>query len=506
MPDPNVGVGANGDGHASAADIQAPQTKPFSTSDHAGQVRLSHFLARYFDGHLIHVKNTPTGWFYWTGTHWQEDDIGRSIEAVKATLKRAAIRAVNLQATDPQRADKLLADVKKCWSTASGVAGVLKMAESNPVFARSIHKLDADPYLLNMPNGTLDLRTFKVKEHDPADLMTRITHGRYFGDHRDQIGPVWNAHLDRILPKRVRRYLLRVFGKGALIGTLPEPNMLAVLHGPKGRNGKSKTYEAIITALGGLNGDGYQANSELLLEQKGSTHPTRLFSLRGRRFVVTAEINEGRRLNAALMKELTGNQFINARAMHKNEIQMPVTWLLVMVTNNLPQVDSNDMGVWKRMKTVPFLVELAEKDQDERLAEKLATQREADGVLVSLVEGYKDAIRNGLEEPEEVHTATKRYRLSNNKAGRFIDERCLVGAEALAAAEDGGAHYPTSTELLDAYIKWFYGEHPGTAAMPLGPKQFSQALKALGFERRQGLPDKAWRWGSLVLRPEDEDA
>ncbi|GAS91541.1 DNA primase family protein [Mycolicibacterium brisbanense] len=477
---------------------------PFNTNDHAGQVRLSHFLARYFKGHLIHVKNTPTGWFYWTGKYWQEDDIGKSIEAVKVTLKRAGIRAVNLQPTDPQRAEKLLADVKKCWSTASGVQGVLKMAESNPVFARSIQQLDADPYLLNMPNGTLNLRTFQVKKHDPADLMTRVTHGRYFGDHRDTIGPVWDAHLDRILPKAVRQYLLRVFGKGALSGTLPEPNMLAVLHGPKGRNGKSKTYEAVITALGGLNGYGYQANSELLLEQKGSPHPTRLFSLRGRRFVVTAEINEGRKLNAALMKELTGNQFVNARAMHKNEVQMPVSWLLVMVTNNLPQVDANDMGVWKRMKTVPFMVELAEADQDEQLAEKLATQTEADGILTSLVQGYKDAIQNGLAEPEEVCIATKRYRMSNNKAGKFVDERCLVGSEAHAAVEDGGAHYPTSTEILDAYVKWFYGEHPGTSAMPLGPKQFSQALKSLGFERIKAV-DKVWRWGSLVLRQDEDD-
>ncbi len=505
MPDSNAGVGPSSDVSQSAAEGVAPRSKPFSTSDHAGQVRLSHFLARYFDGHLIYVNNTPTGWFYWTGTHWQEDDIGRSVEAVKATLKRAGIRAVELQATDPQRADKLLVDVKKCWSTASGVAGVLKMAESNPVFARSVQKLDADPYLLNMPNGTLDLRTLQVKDHDPADLLTRITLGRYFGDRRDSIGPVWDAHLDRILPEPVRRYLLRVFGKGALIGTLPEPNMLAVLHGPKGRNGKSKTYEAIITALGGLNGYGYQANSELLLEQKGSPHPTRLFSLRGRRFVVTAEINEGRKLNAALMKELTGNQFINARAMHKNEVQLPVTWLLVMVTNNLPQVDSNDMGVWKRMKTIPFMVELAEKDQDDQLAAKLATQREADGILTSLVQGYRDAVRNGLGEPEEVRVATTRYRMTNNKAGRFIDERCLVGAEAAAAVEDRGAHYPTSTEIVDAYVKWFYGEHPAASAMPLGPKQFSQALKGLGFERKQGLPDKTWRWGNLVLRQEEED-
>lgn len=468
----------------------------FSTGDHSGQVRLAHFLAKYYAGRLIHVKNSAEGWFYWADTHWREDDTGRAVEAVKDTLKRAFTESFEYEDEDARK--RLQSDINKCLS-ASGVMGVLKMASSDPAFARSIDQLDSDPNLVNMPNGTLDLRTFTVRPNNPAELITKITRGRYRGDGTDSVGPVWKSHLERVLPgEALRRFLLQLLGI-ALPGKLPEPNMLVIFHGEKGRNGKSKTFEAVIHALGDY---GLKANSELLLDKKHATHPTERYALRGRRFAVTSEIKSGAKMNAALMKELTGDKTYSARAMHRNEITFPVTWLLVMVTNHLPHVDAGDDAVWKRIKAIPFDVVLPPNEWNLKLGDELEAQEEADGVLTSMVLGYRDFVENGLREPEQVTNATNRYRLRNDDAGQFVVERCLTGAEALEALAAGGIN-PQPTELHEAYMKWFNSSQ-GVRAIPLGRKQFGAAMDRLGFET-YAAADKKRRRAGIVLKGDEEE-
>jgi len=196
-----------------------------------GQLRMAHRLAAA-DGHRLMFVHS-VGWHHWTGTHWAEDDRGHADRAVVEVLRSAL--------ADSYRDNKLRADVAKC-ETANGVAGVLKLAESIEVFAATVGDLDSDPYLLNCANGTLDLRSRQVSEHDPRDRITKVCEGAYRPGARSC---EWDAFLATVLPDEAERaYLQRVVGS-ALLGKVEE-HLFPILTGT-GANGKG----ALRTCGGG---------------------------------------------------------------------------------------------------------------------------------------------------------------------------------------------------------------------------------------------------------------
>ncbi|MEJ1089407.1 hypothetical protein WDU99_13890 [Microbacterium sp. Mu-80] len=152
------------------------------------------------------------------------------------TIRRLAADAI---------ADKdLYADLVKA-QTAAGAKGVLSLAASMPGISVKATELDADPFVLNTPSGSLDLKTFELTPHDPLDRITKITRGSF-----DPLAPCarWMSFLEQILPDpEVRAYLQRVLGV-ALIGKQLE-HILVIATGT-GRNGKGVTYEAVGWAIG----------------------------------------------------------------------------------------------------------------------------------------------------------------------------------------------------------------------------------------------------------------
>src|SRR5665648_1016371 len=168
---------------------------------HRGQARMAYRLAEAYADRLLYVYGT--GWLYWDGARWCEDDRGRATRAALDTLRTALADSL----TDHD----LRADVRKC-ETAAGVAGVLDLASALEPFAATVADLDADPYLLNCANGTLDLHTLTLRSHDPRDRITKVTGAAYQPEAQ---GPTWAAFLARVLPDEdVREFLARYVGLG----------------------------------------------------------------------------------------------------------------------------------------------------------------------------------------------------------------------------------------------------------------------------------------------------
>ena len=99
---------------------------------------------------------------------------------------------------------------------------------------------------------------------------------------------------------------------------------------------------------------GAKAPAELLLAKRSDDHPTIKASLFGMRYVACVEADEGRRLAEAQVKELTGGDMITARRMREDFWSFEPTHKLVLVTNHKPMVQSNDHGIWRRLKVIPF--------------------------------------------------------------------------------------------------------------------------------------------------------
>jgi putative DNA primase/helicase len=437
---------------------------------HRGQARMAYRVAERYEGEIVHV--TGLGWHRWDGTRWAPDDRGAAKRAVLAELRHALADSLD---------DKeLRADVRKCES-ASGVAGVLDLAAALKPFAAAVRDLDADPYLLNTANGTLDLRTCESRPHAPADRITKVCRGAYSPEAESR---PWDAFLARVLPDGdVREFVQRLVGLG-LLGEVRE-HKLPILTGV-GANGKSVFDKAIRYSLGDY---ACTAEPDLFMHREGA-HPTGEMDLRGVRWVVVSECEKGRRLAEATMKRLTGGDTIRARRMRQDFVEFTPSHTPLLITNHLPKVSGDDPAIWRRLRVVPFDVVIPEAEQDCELDARL--QLEADGILAWAVAGYRNYLKHGLDEPASVRKATDTYHRESDAVARFIDERCLTASPALKA---------TTGQLFESWEVWRQTD----GAEPMSSKAFGLALGRLGFPAAAAVNGKRWRAGIAVKAVVDED-
>lgn len=449
--------------------VGAEDALPTAAEAHSGQVRMAYRLAASYVDRLLYVSGL--GWLHWDGCRWAVDDHGVGKRAVLAVLAAALSESLDDK--------KLRGDVAKCES-ASGVAGVLEIASALPQFAATVRNLDADPYLLNVANGTVDLRTMELSPHNPRDRITKVTRAAY---EPDAPASTWAAFLHRVLPDRpVRDYLGRVVGV-ALLGRVLE-HVLPILTGT-GANGKGTFYKAVLWALGDY---GSTVEPDLLMHRQGA-HPTGEMDLLGRRLVVVSESERDRRLAEATMKRLTGGDTIRARRMRQDFVEFDPSHTPLLITNHLPKVAGDDPAIWRRLRVVPFAVEIPPEDRDGHLDEHL--QAEADAVLAWAVAGWLDYRERGLDEPAAVLVATDAYQKASDAIARFLDECCVTSSPVLQA---------TTTQLFDQWEKWRVAD----GAEPISQKAFGQSLTDKGYPPGNPVNGKRWRKGIALVCTEEE--
>jgi putative DNA primase/helicase len=207
-----------------------------------------------------------------------------------------------------------------------------------------------------------------------------------------------------------------------------------------GKNGKS-TFLEIVRALAGEYAT--QADFTTFLEKRNDSGPrndiARLF---GARVVTSSEVGENKKLNEPLVKSLTGGDTIAARRLYSEAFEFEPTFKLWLAANHKPRIAGTDLGIWRRVRLVPFTVEIPEAEQDQNLKEALKT--ELPGILAWAVAGCRLWQLHGLGLPDEVRAATEAYRSEQDTLGNFLEEYCEVGAGYTALVG----------QLYDAYKEW----------------------------------------------------
>lgn len=211
------------------------------------------------------------------------------------------------------------------------------------------------------------------------------------------------------------------------------------------------------------------AAPKLLMQRKHEQHPTEYADLFGKRLVACLETGEGHRLDEELVKRLSGGDRIKARFMRRDFFEFDPTHKLFLGTNHRPQIRGTDEGIWRRLRIWPFTVSIPKSDQDPELPEKLLEERP--GILAWLVFGCSEWGASGLDEPEEVTTATTDYRADCDVLGAFLADRCVTDPGCTVAAG----------QLYEAYTKWC--ETSGERKISL--KRFGQAMGERGFLKEQ---------------------
>jgi putative DNA primase/helicase len=453
-------------GAATVRNGRPPATDAYHQTDAGNAKRL---VARH--GANLRYVHPWKSWLVWDGRRWAEDATGEAVRRVKETQTalygecvgrlKALKEAGDDEAAEAERRNvlALLNHILK-WEDARAITRSLELAKSEPGVPVLPEDLDRDSYLLNVRNGTLDLRTGRLRPHDRADLLTKTCPVEY---HPDAACPQWEKFLGRVMDgyADLTTYLQRVVGY-SLTGDVTE-QCLFFFFG-KGANGKS----TFLTAVKDLLGDyGCQAVSELLLAKNTESHPTERADLAGRRFVATIETDDGKRLAEALMKQLTGGDTLKARRLYQDFFEITPTWKLFLAANHKPTIRGGDYAAWRRIKLVPWTVTISNEEKDKELPNKL--RAEWPGILAWAVRGCLEWQKYGLGEPEEVRAATDAYRVEQDLVAGFISECCFVHPSAKARA----------SALFDAYCAWS-GDKLTTQ------KSFGQRLREKGYEAARG--------------------
>lgn len=441
--------------------------------------RISRRFANYASARVAYVNGT--GWHEWDGTRWAPDPSEVQVnnlfeQFLKATWGEA-------------RNDSDLERDLKSAMTSHGTKGTLELAAKKLFF----DQVDADPWMLNTPSGTLDLHSLTIRRHDPADRLTKITRGGLTGQQpRDR----WSRFLDSSLPDpEIRGYLQRYAGL-ALIGEVIEHRLVCAV-GKVGRNGKGTFAESLSYALGDY---AFEAPSDMLIsarpgQRESAGDLAQKMLLRGARWVIMSELEEGQHLNESKMKYLTGGDTINAKLMYQNPINFEPSHTLFMLTNHLPKVQADSAAAWARIKVIPFERSFT---GSEDLTLKSDLKLAADDLIAWAVEGLRLYQQDGrLREPEAVEAATERYRWENDSVARFISEMFEVTGDP--------SDRVTRAELADAYSGWAIRAQ----ADSLTPRQVTprverlrhdySAFKSIGESRTGGA---RWWTGLRLLTDE----
>ena len=386
---------------------------------------------------------TTSKWLRWTGAVWVADDTLRVFDLVRLTCREIGQEAA-------KGAAKL--------ASAQTVAAVERLARSDPIHAATIDQWDADPMLLNTPGGVVDLTDGSLRPHRPEDYCTKQTAGAPGGD-----APRWLAVLDRATNGDAAyvAFLQRWFGY-CLTGSTREHAVLAGFG--TGANSKSLIVNTIGRVLGNY---ATVAPITTFTASAFDRHPTDMAMLRGARFVVAQETEEGRKWDAARIKSLTGGDPITARFMRQDFFTFQPQFKLTVIGNHRPALQQVDEAMRRRLMVAPFVVTIPPAERDPQLMEKL--EPEYPGILAWLIEGCVRWQREGLNPPATVTANTAEYFEAEDTVATWLTECCRVRPSLQAKTGD----------LFRSWTEWAKsaGEHSGSA------KTFSERLLGKGFER-----------------------
>jgi len=415
------------------------------------------------------------GFLVWDDARWIEDETGEVWRRAIHTAARTYLDARKAGAAEDEstRLRKWLLRAERRRS----IEDALKHLQAFPDIVTKADMFDRDPWLFNVTNGTVDLRTGELHEHMREDLITKLAPVTFDPNAAPPAGEPpghWLQFLDEIFDgnRALIEFLQRACGY-ALTGVVGE-HKLFFLHGG-GANGKSTFLDALMHVMGGY---ARRLAPDLLFGARRDSHPTGLADLKGRRLGVTSEVEFGKKLAEAVVKELTGGDRLTARRMRQDYFEFEPTHKLFMCGNHLPIIRGADHAIWRRIDLIPFTVTIPDELQDKELPQKL--RAEATGILNWLVEGCLEWQSKGLAEPAEVTAATRSYRSDMDVLGDFMNDCCVL---------DPGAH-AMSADLNRVYREWC----AKNGEAPMSVRRLGLRLKERGFrvELRGNKRLRAW--------------
>ncbi|MGE7157542.1 phage/plasmid primase, P4 family [Methylorubrum rhodesianum] len=403
-------------------------------------------------------------WLVWNGSIWERDETGRVIQLFLEMARAMLLEAEGIPAADDDKKALKAKAGAIAWARQAGenkrVNSALKVAQTDPRVVVTLSQLDNFPGFLPVANGIVQLATGALLPSAKEKLATRASPFAY---KPEAPCPRWRAVIARALPGDLAPFFQRVLGY-SLMGN-PCAQRFFVLRG-EGADSKSTVARVAAGLLGPLlirpAGETFLASDN---EVTSNAPRADLMAFRGARVVFAPEPDSRRKLDKELIKRLTGQDGIQARAPYgRTMVEFEMTGVVLMLANHLPGCDEADEAAWRRLTLIPFDHTVPEAERDDMLVERLLAD-EAEGILAWLIEGARTYAHDGLQVPEIVRRRTAAWRRAVGKIERFVDENCT--REGSASLRDLHLDYRSACMSEQHY--------------PLGLDKFGARLKQLGF-------------------------
>ena len=323
---------------------------------------------------------------------------------------------------------------------------ISSLQAAKPTLQIDIGDLDANPFLVNTPAGTYDLRKglSSCKKHDPLDRITKIT--AFSPSEKGK--ELWLSALDTFFcgDEELIRYVQEIAGL-AVIGKI-YLEAIIIAYG-EGRNGKSTFWNSISRVLGSYSG---QISADTLTVGCKRNVKPEMAELKGKRMVIAAELEEGTRLNTSMIKNLCSTDAIYAEKKYRDPFSFVPSHTLVLYTNHLPKVGAADDGTWRRLIVIPFNAKIQGSSDRKNYADFLV-ENSGEYILKWIIEGAMRVIAKNysLSFPACVREAIRYYRENNDWLGNFFDECCEFGAGYSVKAAEFYLRYKEYSERVGEY-------------------------------------------------------
>ena len=351
------------------------------------------------------------GWMVDDGISWHRDDKKGRFDLARRVCREVA-----------SACDAKAESEAKRIASAKTVSAIVTLAQSDPRMIVPNTAWDADPLLLNTPDGIVDLRTGVLRARD-VEFVTQTT--VVAPDFTSEC-PTWLRFLHEVFcgDASMIEFMQRSMGYW-LSGSIRE-QVVHFFYG-QGSNGKSVLSDFLKWIVGSY---GLKLVATALMQSKGDRHPTEQAQLRGKRLALSSELGEHDYFNEALLKELTGDTTLSARFMRGDFFEFVMTQKHLIVGNFKPRLRGGDPAIGRRMLLVSFNATFKGKAKDMHLLEKL--KAEAPAILAWMIEGAVKWHKDGLAVPTSVLNASADYMADNDDMAQWITERCELTGEAKA--------------------------------------------------------------------------
>ena len=356
-------------------------------------------------------------WYVYTGKVWKEDQESLIVEDLAKKLYHALV--INALKSD---ADNTYRNYVQKLGSRGKRDIMLKDARS--YYPVSSDQFDTNKELLNCQNGTFNLTTGELLLHSPDHMISKISNIIYNPEAKSSL---WEKFVSDIMcdnPEMIA-FLQQCLGYSISPSTFLE--CFFVTYGETSRNGKGTLNTVIQKMLGDYAGT---ASPDAFTSKKYKSSSDQandaIASLVGTNYVSVSEPEERMVLDSALVKALTGNDKLRVRKLYESGFEYTASFKIWFNTNYLPQITDETVFQSGRVILIPFERHFSESEQDKRMKEKLTHDYIISAVFNWCYQGYLEVMKNdNLEMPESVKEAVRKYAITQDRIGEFLDE-CTV--------------------------------------------------------------------------------